>query len=273
MDVLPVGAGKGAAMEYVRARMGFCRGHTVAAGDSANDLLMLQQVGGRWQPCSKQTSAVPCMVGAGQLPGQRVATPWWVERRARGCTRASVVCTRRARPCARLPSTCGPTVPRCVRALLMRRGAEALAPELPQGLSCRAVTLAPVPVAPQTQLAICVGNSQPEVKDWARTVTASTAAAVATAAAAASGSGSAGTTADAVAGAAGGAPGAAAAGLADGACGMWGRGGTGGDSSKCCDGRGGSGDRGAAVQQVHLASEAAEAAAGVLEGLQALGFI
>lgn len=42
VDLLPAGAGKGAAMEWVRARLGFAREHTVAAGDGANDLLMLQ---------------------------------------------------------------------------------------------------------------------------------------------------------------------------------------------------------------------------------------
>lgn len=40
-DVLPAAAGKGAAMEYVRERLGFDAASTVAAGDGANDLLML----------------------------------------------------------------------------------------------------------------------------------------------------------------------------------------------------------------------------------------
>jgi hydroxymethylpyrimidine pyrophosphatase-like HAD family hydrolase len=45
--VLPAGAGKGAAMEHVvRARFGFAPRDTVAAGDGANDLLMLQAAAG-----------------------------------------------------------------------------------------------------------------------------------------------------------------------------------------------------------------------------------
>jgi hypothetical protein len=43
VDLLPRRAGKGAAMEWVRSRLGFAREHTVACGDGANDLLMLQQ--------------------------------------------------------------------------------------------------------------------------------------------------------------------------------------------------------------------------------------
>jgi HAD superfamily hydrolase (TIGR01484 family) len=45
VDVLPAAAGKGKAMEFVRRRLGFARSETVAAGDGANDLEMLQQVG------------------------------------------------------------------------------------------------------------------------------------------------------------------------------------------------------------------------------------
>lgn len=48
VDVLPERAGKGAAMEWVRARLGFDPDHTVACGDGPNDMLMLQQVGGAW---------------------------------------------------------------------------------------------------------------------------------------------------------------------------------------------------------------------------------
>lgn len=47
MDVLPARAGKGAAMEWVRRKLGFAAEHTVACGDGPNDLLMLQQVRGR----------------------------------------------------------------------------------------------------------------------------------------------------------------------------------------------------------------------------------
>ncbi|GBF89408.1 hypothetical protein Rsub_01980 [Raphidocelis subcapitata] len=44
VDVLPAAAGKGRAMEFVRQRLGgFSREETVAAGDGANDLQMLQQ--------------------------------------------------------------------------------------------------------------------------------------------------------------------------------------------------------------------------------------
>lgn len=42
---MPKGAGKGAAMEYVRAKLGFPLESTVACGDSNNDLLMLNAVG------------------------------------------------------------------------------------------------------------------------------------------------------------------------------------------------------------------------------------
>lgn len=43
-DLLPGAAGKGAAMHHVRSSLGFDEADTVAAGDSVNDLLMLQQV-------------------------------------------------------------------------------------------------------------------------------------------------------------------------------------------------------------------------------------
>lgn len=46
IDVVPKGAGKGAAMEYVRTKLGFSPDQTVACGDSNNDLLMLDAVGG-----------------------------------------------------------------------------------------------------------------------------------------------------------------------------------------------------------------------------------
>jgi hypothetical protein len=45
IDLLPLHAGKGAAMQHVMQHYGFDAASTVAAGDSANDLLMLKQVG------------------------------------------------------------------------------------------------------------------------------------------------------------------------------------------------------------------------------------
>eukprot|EP00878_Enallax_costatus_P014479 GHUV01015144.1.p1 GENE.GHUV01015144.1~~GHUV01015144.1.p1 ORF type:complete len:201 (+),score=56.54 GHUV01015144.1:52-603(+) len=43
IDLLPRNAGKGTALQYVRQRFVFDEDSTVAAGDSCNDLLMLQQ--------------------------------------------------------------------------------------------------------------------------------------------------------------------------------------------------------------------------------------
>jgi hypothetical protein len=45
IDLLPQHAGKGTAMQHVMQHYGFDATSTVAAGDSANDLLMLKQVG------------------------------------------------------------------------------------------------------------------------------------------------------------------------------------------------------------------------------------
>jgi trehalose-6-phosphatase len=45
IDLLPQHAGKGTAMQHVMQHYGFDASATVAAGDSANDLLMLKQVG------------------------------------------------------------------------------------------------------------------------------------------------------------------------------------------------------------------------------------
>ncbi len=46
VDIVPVRAGKQAAVNYVRRRFGFLPQETVACGDSGNDILMLQ-VGGK----------------------------------------------------------------------------------------------------------------------------------------------------------------------------------------------------------------------------------
>lgn len=40
VDIIPLGAGKGSALEYLRQMLGFSREHTVVCGDSGNDLSM-----------------------------------------------------------------------------------------------------------------------------------------------------------------------------------------------------------------------------------------
>jgi HAD superfamily hydrolase (TIGR01484 family) len=45
IDLLPQHAGKGTAMQHIMQHYGFDASSTVAVGDSANDLLMLKQVG------------------------------------------------------------------------------------------------------------------------------------------------------------------------------------------------------------------------------------
>lgn len=42
IDIVPVGAGKGAALKYLQGKLGYGPAVTVAAGDSANDQLMLE---------------------------------------------------------------------------------------------------------------------------------------------------------------------------------------------------------------------------------------
>ncbi|KAI8464869.1 MAG: sucrose-6F-phosphate phosphohydrolase-domain-containing protein [Monoraphidium minutum] len=81
MDLLPRRAGKGAAMAWVRGALGFGAEHTVACGDGANDMLMLEEAEaaicvGNCQPelaaWARQTqeAAAAAAAGAGGGPGE-----------------------------------------------------------------------------------------------------------------------------------------------------------------------------------------------------------
>jgi hydroxymethylpyrimidine pyrophosphatase-like HAD family hydrolase len=80
LDVVPKGAGKLEALEYVRRSHGFPLEATVACGDSGNDILMLSGknlaiVVGNAQPDLKQWVAQHQASDASPLPGkQRLLT-------------------------------------------------------------------------------------------------------------------------------------------------------------------------------------------------------